>query len=101
MQKISILGNIPETALAKTNPVYRYYIPAIDEHIWVCRDCRLKYWESILRKKWRLVDRKSEGMHHCMACSEEDNQSPAAAQEQAEMTMMRQEDLPHFSEKAL
>jgi hypothetical protein len=101
MQKLTYLGNIPETVLAKTNPVYRYYIPAIDEHIWVCRDCRLKYWESILRKKWRLVDRKSEGEHYCMACSEEKNQSPAADQTQAEMPVMLQEDPLSVSAKAL
>ncbi len=101
MQKHTYFGSIPETVLAKTNPVYRYYIPSIDEHIWVCRNCRLQHWESILLKKWRLVDRKAEGMQQCMACSEEGCESPAPGKTQDEMTLMLKEDLVCFGENTL
>lgn len=87
MQKYTYFGNIPETILTKTNPVYRYFIPTIDAHIWVCRNCRLKHWESILLKKWELVDRKPEGHHPCMACSEEKSGPPAASPPQDEMPL--------------
>ena len=89
MEKFTYFAKtFPESVLARTNPVYLYYIPAIDEHIWVCRDCRLKYWESILQKKWQLVDRKPEGAQVCMACSEEGSESPAAGHSQDEITLM-------------
>jgi len=100
MQKYTYFGSIPETVLAKANPVYRYYIPAIDEHIWLCRDCRLKYWENILLKKWQLVDRQAEGKHPCMACSEEESKSPAPQPIRDDLTMMLKEDLVCFSEQA-
>ena len=101
MQKFTYFGNIPETILTKTNPVYRYYIPAIDEHIWVCRDCHLKYLESILHKKWRLVDLKPEYEQHCMACSEEGNESRPVEHTQEEITVMLKKDLGRFCEEGV
>jgi len=52
--------------------IYRYYIPDIDEYVRVCELCRLKHWESILLKKWKLVGREGEEANPCMACSEEE-----------------------------
>ena len=92
--------NFPETVLSRRNPVYRYYIPSIDEHIWVCRDCRLQYWESILLKKWRLVDRKPEGEQPCMACSAEESEAPAAGHCRDEIATMLKEDLLRFFDHA-
>lgn len=98
MKNFTYFGTIPETVLVKTNALYRYYIPSIDEHIWVCTDCRLKYWESILLKKWRLVGSEQAGKQHCMACSEEHDKSPAPSRTQEEITIMLKEDLVRFGE---
>jgi len=100
MQKYIYFGNVPEAILAKQNRNYRYYIPTIEEYIWVCEDCRLKYWESILLKKWKLVARESEGKQHCMACSEKESEIPFTIQAKDNMTIMLQEDLGHIKEKA-
>jgi len=75
MQKHTYFGNVPETIRTRTRRFFRYYIPAIEEHIRVCESCRLKHWESILLKKWKLVAREFDGEHYCMACAPEEGKA--------------------------
>jgi hypothetical protein len=76
MQKHTYFWNVPETIRTKTGRLFKYYIPAIDEHISVCDSCRLKHWESILLKKWKLVAREPQGQNRCMACAPEESKTP-------------------------
>jgi len=72
MSKHTYFGKSPERSLAPTGKIYRYYIPDIDVYVRVCGLCRLKHWESILLKKWKLVGSEGEEENPCMACSEEE-----------------------------